>query len=128
MNEAESQPYRRRLLAFKKRLSGARSELEEEALRGTGGEASGGLSDVPLHLADLGTDAYEEEMALGMLENEDQLLTEVNDALERLAQGGFGRCEECGQEIDRARLSALPYARYCLRDAQELQDSGSSEK
>jgi DnaK suppressor protein len=126
MNQAELAPYRRRLLALKKRLGAACSGLEEDALRGMGGEASGSLSDLPLHPADLGTDAYGEEMALGMLENEDQLLTEVNDALARLLQGAFGRCEECGQEIDRARLDALPYARYCLPDAQALQNSGST--
>jgi RNA polymerase-binding transcription factor DksA len=121
MTEAEIKDYRRRLLALKKRLGGDLSELEEEALRRVGGEASGGLSDVPLHPADLGTDNYEEEMTLTLLENEAQLLAEVTDALARIEQGTFGRCEVCGQEISRERLKAVPYTRYCLRHAQELQ-------
>jgi DnaK suppressor protein len=121
MTEAEINDYRRRLLALKKRLGGDLSELEEEALRGVGGEAAGGLSDVPVHPADLGTDNYEEEMSLTLLENEEQLLAEVNDALERIEKGTFGRCEVCGQEIPRERLKAVPYTRYCLRHAQELQ-------
>ena len=121
MSETELQSYRRQLLALKKRLGGELSELGEEALRGTGGEASGGLSDVPVHPADLGTDNYEEEVAVGLLENEEQILEEVNDALDRIEQGTFGRCEECHQEISRKRLRVLPYARYCLRHARKLQ-------
>jgi DnaK suppressor protein len=76
---------------------------------------------VPVHPADLGTDNFEEELSLGLLENEAQLLTEVNDALDRIERGTFGRCEECGQEIPRQRLEVVPYARYCLRDARRLQ-------
>jgi DnaK suppressor protein len=77
---------------------------------------------VPVHPADLGTDNYEEEVTLGLLENEDPLLAEVNDALDRIEQGTFGRCEECRQEIPRERLEALPYARYCLWHALEFQN------
>jgi RNA polymerase-binding protein DksA len=121
MTEGGIKSYRRRLLALKERLGGELPELEEEALRGVGGEASGGLSDVPVHPADLAPQEYEEEVTLGLLENEDQLLTEVNDALARIERGTFGRCENCGQEISRARLEALPYARHCLRCARLLQ-------
>jgi DnaK suppressor protein len=121
MTEPEIKHYRRRLLALKQRLGGDLSELEAEALRGVGGEASGNLSDVPVHPADLSADNYEEEVTLGLLENEDQLLAEVNDALDRIEQGTFGRCENCHQEISRERLEALPYTRYCLRCARQLQ-------
>ncbi len=123
MTKAEINHYRRRLLAMKKRIGGDLTELEEEALRPAGGEAAGNLSDVPVHPADLGTDYHEEDVTLGLLENEDQLLGEINDALDRIEQGTFGRCEICGQEIPRERLEAVPYARYCLRHAQELQAS-----
>jgi DnaK suppressor protein len=119
MTKAEIQYYRRRLLALKKRLGGDLSELEEEVLRPIGGEAGGGLSDVPVHPADLGTDNYEAEVMLGLLENEEQLLAEVNDALARIEQGTFGHCEECQQEIPRQRLQAVPYTRYCLKHARK---------
>jgi RNA polymerase-binding protein DksA len=121
MTESEIKHFRRRLLAFKKRLGGDLSDLEEEALRGVGGESSGNLSDVPVHPADLSADNYEEEVTLGLLENEDQLLAEVNGALARIEQGTFGRCENCHQEISRERLEAVPYTRYCLRCARILQ-------
>ena len=120
MTEQQIKFYRQRLLSLKRRLSSDLSGLEEEALRGVGGESSGGLSDVPTHPADLGTDNYEEEIALGMLKNQDGILTEINDALARIEHGTFGHCEECQQEIPRERLEALPYARYCIQHARQL--------
>jgi RNA polymerase-binding transcription factor DksA len=121
MTESEIRYYRRRLVSMKKRLGGELSELEEEALRAVGGDAAGGLSDLPVHPSDLGNENYEEEVTLDLLENEDQILEEINDALARIEEGTFGRCEECGQEIPKARLRTVPYARYCLPDAQRLQ-------
>lgn len=121
MTEAEIDHYRKRLLAMKRRLSGDLSELADEALRPVGGEASGNLSDVPVHMADLAAENYEEEIALELAENEDRLLAEVDDALARIDRGTFGRCENCGREIPRERLDAVPYARYCIRCARELQ-------
>jgi RNA polymerase-binding transcription factor DksA len=118
----EIRDYQRRLLALKRRLGADLTALEAEALHATGGEASGGFSDVPTHPADLGTDAFEVELDLSFLEKKDQILLEINDALERIEQGTFGRCEECGREIPRERLKALPYARYCIQDAERLQD------
>jgi DnaK suppressor protein len=122
LGKAELESFRQQLLAVKKRLGGDLSALEEEALHPVGGEESGGLSNVPVHPADLGTDTFEEELALDLLENEDKILSEVNDALARIEQGTLGRCENCGQEISRQRLKALPYARYCIRCARKLED------
>jgi DnaK suppressor protein len=121
MTKAEIDHYQRRLLFLKRRLGGDLSELEEEALRPVGGEPSGALSNVPGHLAELASDEYEEEVNLGLLENEAELLEEVNDALDRIERGTFGRCENCGRDISRERLEALPYARYCMRCARQLQ-------
>ena len=70
MTKAEIDHYRRHLLFLKRRLGGDLSELEEEALRPVGGEPSGSLSNVPVHLADPASDEYEEEVNLGLLENE----------------------------------------------------------
>ena len=120
MTEADVRYFRRRLLALKKRLGADLTDLEEEALRPVGGEAGGNLSDVPVHPADLGTDNFEEELSLGLLESEAELLQEVNDALDRIERGTYGRCEVCGQEIPRERLEAVPYTRYCVRHAQQL--------
>jgi RNA polymerase-binding transcription factor DksA len=121
MTKNEIESYRRRLLELKKRLGAQLSDLEEQGLRGVGGEASGSLSNVPIHLADLGTDTFEEEINLDLMENEDRILTEINDALDRIEEGTFGRCENCQKEIPRERLDALPYARYCVECARQHQ-------
>jgi RNA polymerase-binding transcription factor DksA len=113
--------YRRRLTALLSRLDRDRSQLKAEALQATGGEASGGLSDVPLHLADLGSRSFEEDVTLTLLENEEQLIEEVNLALARIDQQTFGRCEGCLNDIRKERLRAVPYARYCAPCGRKFQ-------
>jgi DnaK suppressor protein len=110
----DAESYRRRLAAWRRRLRGDIADLEQEALRGVGAEPSGGLSNVPLHPADLAADAAEETVALGLLGNEEAMLAEVDAALARLAAGTFGFCEGCHEPIPRRRLEAAPYVRYCI--------------
>jgi DnaK suppressor protein len=123
MTEADKSTFRDMLLALRQRLTGEVSHLAEEALRGRGGEASGSLSNAPLHLADLGTDNAEQDFTLKLLENQEQALTEINEALERLRLNTFGRCEECGAAIPKGRLQALPYTRHCVDCARKVQQS-----
>jgi RNA polymerase-binding protein DksA len=122
LSKAERDFYRQRLLHLLGRLSKDRSQLKDEALQPEGGEASGGLSDVPLHLADLGTHQSEEDLTLTLIENEEQIIEEINGALERIEKGTFGRCEVCDRKIPRERLQALPYARHCVRCARKIQE------
>jgi DnaK suppressor protein len=122
LTPTEIDVYRQRLLALLRRLDRDRSQLKAEALQGTGGETSGGLSDVPVHPADLGSDAYEEELTLGLLENEEQLIEEINVALARIDQGSYGRCEACRRPIPRARLNVLPSTRLCVACAGKRQE------
>ena len=123
MTRAEQEKYREKLLALKRRLQGDVADVRSEALRQVGGEASGSLSNAPLHMADLGTDNFEQEFTLSLLQNQEQALEEIGDALERLREGTFGRCEECQAPIPKARLQALPYTRYCVECARKLQQS-----
>lgn len=123
MTKAELESYQRTLVSLRNRLSGDVSHLADEALRARGGEASGGLSNAPLHMADLGTDNFEQEFTLDLLHNQELALSEIGDALERLRRGTFGRCEECQVAIPKARLQALPYARHCVDCARKLQQS-----
>jgi DnaK suppressor protein len=123
--EPEADTYRLRLVAMLTRLDQDRGQIEDEAMQGTGGEASGGLSDVPLHLADLGNRECEEGITLGLLESRERLIAEINGALERIDQGVFGRCQPCGHKIAKSRLEALPYARYCVRCARKSQGTAA---
>jgi RNA polymerase-binding transcription factor DksA len=121
MTTAEIRRFRRRLIALKKRVGGDLSALEEEALRPVGGESAGNLSDVPVHPADLGTENFDEELDLALVENQEQLLADIHDALARIERGMYGRCENCHRKISTQRLEAVPYARYCLRCAKQLE-------
>jgi DnaK suppressor protein len=112
MTEAQLAGYRRELLALRDRLAGDVASLEGEALQ-PGDEASN-LSHVPLHPADLGSDAHGRDLALGLLRNEQEALGEVAAALGRVERGTFGWCEGCGEAIPEGRLGALPSARYCV--------------
>ena len=118
MSTAELASYRGKLLALRGRLAGDVSSLADEALNSKD-EASGNLSHVPIHMADLGT--YERELTLCLLENEVQTLEEIAAALGRIEQGTFGHCEGCRTAIPKDRLHALPYARYCVECARGLQ-------
>jgi RNA polymerase-binding transcription factor DksA len=123
MTKADLESYRRSLLALRTRLSGNISHLSEEALRTAGGESSGSLSNTPIHMADLGTDNFEQEFTLSLLQNEGQVLEEIAEALKRLDAGTFGKCEECQGAIPKARLQALPYTRHCVKCARKVQQS-----
>jgi RNA polymerase-binding transcription factor DksA len=123
MTKPELENYRELLVALRTRLNGDVSHLADEALRATGGEASGSLSNAPLHMADLGTDNFEQEFTLSLLQNQEQALEEISDAIERIRQGTFGLCEECHGPIPKARLQALPYTRHCVACARKLQQS-----
>jgi RNA polymerase-binding protein DksA len=118
MTKVDLERCRSALLALKGRLSGDVSRLADEALR-PGGESSGRAS--PADLSDQGSDTYEHEFTLSLLQSQEQTLKEIDEALSRIEQGKFGRCEECGGPIPRARLQALPYTRHCVSCARRLQ-------
>src|ERR1700694_2506135 len=114
MTNSELQVYRLQLLGLQKRLDTDVSDLADEALGKPGDEANVNLSHVPIHMADQGTDSFEQQFTLGLMENEEQTLGEIATALERIEQGTFGRCEECQKTIPQARLQALPFTCYCV--------------
>jgi RNA polymerase-binding protein DksA len=119
MTKADLERFGAALEALKGRLRGDVSSLAGEALRTRHSDsaASGGAAD----LADQGADNYEHELTRCLLQNQEQTLAEIDAALERIEQGKFGRCEECGEAIPRARLQALPYTRHCVSCARKLQ-------
>jgi RNA polymerase-binding transcription factor DksA len=79
-------------------------------------EAAGELATLVQHPADLGTETFDRERDLSLLEQVVAELDDVEHALRRLDDGSYGTCEACGQPIDAARLEALPAARFCVKD------------
>ena len=121
MTREQTNEYRNRLRALAARVRVTVAGLEEEVRTPTGGQASGGLSNAPLHLGDVGTDAYNQELDATLLENESFIQGEVAAALERINRGNYGRCENCGKAIAAERLDAIPYTRYCTSCAAQVQ-------
>ena len=120
MNSTELKNYKKQLLALQERLGGDVSHLTDEAFNKQGDETGGNLSHMPIHMADLGTDNFEQENTLNLLANEEQMLKEISAALERIDNGKFGKCEECRSEIAKPRLKELPYTRYCVECARKM--------
>ena len=77
------------------------------------------LSNMPFHMADSGSDTFELENTLGLMDSERKLLQEINDALERIEHGKYGICEGNAEPIPKARLQAIPWARYCVTCASQ---------
>ena len=117
-SKKELQEYKALLMMRKRVLLGDVTHMEGEALR-KNGESE--LSTLPLHLADMGTDNFEQDTTLGLMESESRELQEIEEALERIKEGSFGLCEACKKEIPRARLKAIAYARLCV-DCQKKEE------
>ncbi len=96
--------------------------LESETM-GKGADQAGDHSMAPVHIAELASDASEKAVMYGRMESESGELQEIREALERLENGTFGPCENCGEAIPLERLEAIPYARLCVKckSAEELE-------
>jgi RNA polymerase-binding transcription factor DksA len=121
MSKSELNKYREQLMALGQRLQRDFRDVASEALRGTGGEPSGNLSNAPVHLADLSNDTFEQEVSLGLLENQGQILEQIAAALERIDRGTYGQCDECRKAIPAERLKAVPYTPHCVACAARVQ-------
>ena len=89
-------------------LEGDVSSLEEGAFKPSS------LNISVDHMADFGTDNYDQEFNLSLVETSGFTLSEIDEAIKRIQSGGFGICEECGCAIPKARLEAIPYTRFCI--------------
>ena len=119
MNKADLIAYKDRLLVLRSRLRGDVTQLAESALKKNRTEANGDLSSMPIHMADIGTDNFEQEFTLSLMENEEGTLELIEASLERIEEGTYGDCEECGVKIPKTRLNAIPYAALCVRCASQ---------
>ncbi|HEX4612974.1 MAG TPA: TraR/DksA C4-type zinc finger protein [Urbifossiella sp.] len=121
MTATKTRHFRDQLRLLADRVGGTAARLEDLVRTPTSGESAGGLSNVPLHLGDVGTETFTQELNATLLENEAHIRDEVLAALDRIEAGTFGRCEGCGKTIPGERLEALPYARHCVGCAEKFQ-------
>jgi DnaK suppressor protein len=119
MKNAELQVYKDQLLVLRARLRGDVNTMADSALNKSRSEASGDLSSMPIHMADMGSDNFEQEFTLSLMENDGGTLTQIEASLERIEEGTYGQCEDCGVKIPKTRLNAIPYAILCVRCAEQ---------
>src|SRR5262249_27590479 len=117
-NTRELEVYRDLLLAKRRELVGDMGSMEAEALRSSSGS---NLSNLPIHMAAMGTDNYEQEFTLGLVKKDRVVLGEINQALAKIQDGSFGICEGTGKPISKARLEVQPWAKYSIEYARMLE-------
>lgn len=119
MNKTELKEFKQLLLSLQSRIRGDVAQLTDEALSGHDGAAG---QNSPTHIAELGTDTYEQDFALRFVENDQEILGEIAEALDRIHKGTYGLCAACLEAgksptkatIPKTRLRAIPYARNCV--------------
>lgn len=121
INAADRERFKEMLLRKRREIFQNMFEIEGEALKKSRLDASGDLSSMPIHMADLGTDNYEQEFALGLMDSERRLLTQIDEALQRIEDGSYGICQGTGKPIRKARLEAQPWAQYCVEYARMIE-------
>lgn len=114
MKAAELAQYKKILLDIRQKLIVNVNFMEDEVLGKSRQDASGDLSNVPIHMADVGTDNYDRDLTIGFIENGEEELRAIDEALERIGNKTYGTCEECGKKISKTRLTALPYVKNCI--------------
>lgn len=117
MNKTDVKAYKERLLALRARLRGDVDAMANAALKKNRSQASGDSSSMPIHMADLGSDNFEQEFTISLMQTEEGTLSAIEAALERVEDGTYGQCEECGIAIPKTRLNAIPYAPLCVKCA-----------
>jgi len=121
MKKADALAYKEKLHAIRARLRGDVTTMAEVALRKSGMEGSDS-NGMPIHMAELGSDNFEQEFTLGLMEAEEDTLDLIEAALDRVEVGSYGRCIECQGQITKARLNAIPYTPVCIKCAEQREN------
>jgi RNA polymerase-binding transcription factor DksA len=106
--------FKRLLIERRNRLKGTVTKLGEKTLGTNPKEASGDISTLPIHMADVGSDVFEHDMNIGFVESGAEELEKIEEALEKIARGEYGLCEICKKPIAKQRLKIMPHTRLCI--------------
>jgi len=114
MKKEDIKVYKQRLLELRRRLRGDVTAMADVAL----GNESSEPTSMPIHMAELGSDNFEQEFTLSLLATEEGTLKLIKDALARIENGCFAVCTNCSGKISKTRLNAIPYAPLCYQCAE----------
>ena len=121
----KTQQSRKAVEAYRERLVEQRREimdLYQSDVRAGQASTDEGTEDI----VDRANNSYNRELMFSLSDAERQRLLDIDGALERIEEGGYGSCANCGREIGERRLEAVPWARFCV-DCQELAEQGMLE-
>ena len=117
LTQAEIDNFKALLLEKRREILGNVKSMEDETLK----RERTDLSNLPMHMGDLGTDTYEVDHALSLVDGERKILGEIDEALGRIEKGVYGICVGSGKPISKARLAAIPWTKYSIEYATNLE-------
>ena len=117
MTNADFTLHRERLLALRASHLGDTTQMEDDSLKDHAKTIS-----IPTDKEELGSDNAEQELTLTLLGSDENTLDQIEAAIQRIEDGGYGRCEKCGEQIPKSRLDAIPYAADCVQCASKQEE------
>ncbi len=121
LTEDDLRHFEQRLLEERARIMREMGHFEDTLLKVNPRDSAGDVGGYSFHMADAGTDSMEREISFDIASKEGRLMREIDDALRRIYNGAYGVCEASGQNIPRARLEALPWARYTVQEQERIE-------
>jgi len=115
MNQAELNHFKSLLVRKKQELQSTLQSMHDNGTDGTNNSFVDELSRYDNHPADSGSEMYSAEFNNSLKIRHEVMMHEINDALKKIDNGTYGKCESCGNDIDKERLNALPYAKFCIQ-------------
>lgn len=114
MAKKDLKKYKELLIKEREKIGGGLNHIASEALKTSQRDAAGDLSGYSFHMADMASDNYEMEFSLGRASDEQDLLYAIDEALKRIEDGVYGTCPQCGKQIPKKRLAAIPHTELCI--------------
>ncbi len=115
MLEKELEKYKDLLLHKLVLLRQSVKDMEDSVLNRSRLDSSGDLTNIPTHIADISADTFSQDLTLGLIENEEDVIRKIENALERIDNKTYGICEYCKKKISKKRLEHVPYALLCIK-------------
>jgi len=106
--------YKALLLKEREKIGGGLNHITQDALKTSQRDASGDLSGYSFHMADQASDNYEVEFSLSRASDDQDILYLIDEAIKRIGDGTYGNCPQCGKQIPKKRLNAIPHTELCV--------------
>ncbi|HVP42524.1 MAG TPA: TraR/DksA family transcriptional regulator [Terriglobales bacterium] len=118
---------KKKLEQFKKKLEQRQQELRRTVSRNVQDGRAADSEDIAQDIADKAANSYTKEFLFSQSSNDRALLARVEEALVRIREGSFGECVNCGDEVNAKRLEAVPWARYCIKCQEKIEQGQIQE-